>query len=270
MKTTELPLFQLCRKKGADFIAPDASSRYHIVLFRGPGSFSLDFTRYTFSEGNTVLFFSPFQTFLWLGDSSMDMRVLTFHGDFYCIEYHKKEVACNGLLFNNIYLYPHIAVSDAEYEELSMLLDKMEKEATEAEATFSDAVLKAYLQLLLALCSREKKKQLEQEQVGFALNKEMTDIQQLLDARFLTERSVAFYASSLALSPGAFTKKTRMLFGKTPTRLIQDRVVLEAKKLLHLTHKPIKEIAAILHFDDEFYFSRYFKKKRRTLASALP
>ena len=34
------------------------------------------------------------------------MDFIAFHGDFYCIEYHKKEVACNGLLFNNIYQQP--------------------------------------------------------------------------------------------------------------------------------------------------------------------
>jgi YesN/AraC family two-component response regulator len=37
-------------------------------------------------------------------------------------------------------------------------------------------------------------------------------------------------------------------------------VILEAKKLIHLTHKSMKEIAAELNFDDENYFSRYFKK----------
>lgn len=47
--------FQLTRKTGADFIAPYTSAQYHIVLFSGEGSFSVDFTEYDFS-GNTVLF----------------------------------------------------------------------------------------------------------------------------------------------------------------------------------------------------------------------
>ena len=37
-------------------------------------------------------------------------------------------------------------------------------------------------------------------------------------------------------------------------------MLLEAKKKLHLTYKSIKEIANELGFEDEFYFSRYFKK----------
>lgn len=260
MNDTYATLFEISEKKGTDFIAPYSSPHYHIVLFRGEARFSLDFTEYSSAGGNTILFFTPYQTFSWLGNGDADMRVLTFHGDFYCIEYHKKEVACNGLLFNNIYLYPHVQVSDDEYNELTHVLKKMEKETVDMSVTFSDSILKAYLQLLLALCSREKKKQLEHVEAEIAINKEMTDIQSLLDAHFLTERGASFYASKLALSPSAFTKKTRQFFGKTPTQLIQDRVVLEAKKLLHLTHKPVKEIAVALNFDDEFYFSRYFKK----------
>lgn len=49
-------------------------------------------------------------------------------------------------------------------------------------------------------------------------------------------------------------------FSKSPSQLINERVILEAKKLLHLTYKSIKEIAQELNFEDEFYFSRYFKK----------
>lgn len=260
MNEIDISLFQLPRKKGADFVVPYSSPQYHIILFRGEAHFSLDFTEYVSTGDNTILFFTPYQTFLWLGNKDAEMRVLTFHGDFYCIEYHKKEVACNGLLFNNIYLYPHVSISDDEYNEFLDVLGKMEKEITNMNTVFSGSILKAYLQLLLALCSREKTKQLEQIETEITLNKEMTDMQYLLDAYFLTERSVSFYASQFALSPSAFTKKTRQFFGKTPTQLIQDRVILEAKKMLHLTYKPVKEIASILNFDDEFYFSRYFKK----------
>ena len=251
-------LFQLAHKKGSDFFLPYTSPLYHILFFREEGAFTLDFTEYTFS-GNTVLFFAPYQHFCWLGDGNANICSVMFHGDFYCIEYHKKEVACNGLLFNNIYQFPHIGISDKIYAEMIALFEKMEKESRVSK-TFSESILKAYLQLLLALCSREKDKILQETTCHVLFNKEMNTIQNLVDTHFLLQRNVSFYASTLALSSSAFTKKTKLIFGKTPSQLIQDRVVLEAKKLLHLTTKPIKEIAAILYFDDEFYFSRYFKK----------
>ncbi|GAB2535800.1 helix-turn-helix domain-containing protein [Rufibacter soli] len=241
-----------------NFLEPFKTPLYQILLFKGDGTFTVDFTEFTFS-GNTILFLSPYQVFQWKGAPRTRLDCLDFHGDFYCIEYHKKEVACNGLLFNNIYLRPHIAVEDRVYGEILTLFSKIAKEKKEGN-DFSAAILKAYLQLILALCSKEKNTSLKMDQRDATGRQEITQFQNLLEQFFIKERSPAFYAEKTRLSAGAFGKNIKRQFGKTPTQLIQDRVILEAKKLLHLTHKSVKEIAAELHFEDEFYFSRYFKK----------
>lgn len=246
------------KKSSDDFRQPYQSSLYQILLFRGRGTFSVDFTTYDFS-GNTILFLTPYQHVQWTSTVKVNIESLAFHGDFYCIEYHKKEVACNGLLFNNIYLIPHIMVSDARFSEILSLFHKIEDEKT-AGNEFYNAILKAYLQLILALCSREKSTLLTEASLKDAESHELIRFQNLLEQHFTTEKAPAFYASKFFLSTSAFGKKIRKQFGKTPSQLIQDRVVLEAKKMLHLTHKSIKEIAAELNFEDEFYFSRYFKK----------
>lgn len=251
-------MFHIAHETGKKYTKPYRSAQYHIMLFKGKGTFSIDLTPYSV-QGNTVLFFTPYQTFRWEATPNTPIVSLSFHGDFYCIEYHKKEVACNGLLFNNIYLLPHIQIAEENFQELLTLFDKIKKELQQ-QSNFSDAVLKSYLQLILALCSREKSKILTKETILPTHHQEMTEIQQLLDTHFITHRSVAFYAELLHISPNSLTKKTRRFFSKTPSQLLQERVILEAKKRLHLTYKPIKEIATSLHFEDEFYFSRYFKK----------
>lgn len=232
---------------------------YSIFLLRKGARFTVDFTEYTAPE-YSILFLTPYQHLQWLGEKVDRLRLLQFHGDFYCIEYHKKEVACNGLLFNNIYLQPHINLSAAEFQELEEILEKMDKEYP-FRKQFSEAVLRSYLQLFLAICSREKSVQLENQLAHQPLEPQVLDFQQLLELHFLSERSPSFYAEKLALSPSAFSRKVKQQFGKTPGKIIQERVNLEARKLLHLTRRSIKEIAADLHFDDEYYFSRYFKKE---------
>lgn len=232
---------------------------YSIFLLEKPGRFSIDFVDYE-TKRNSIIFLSPYQNFRWQGSESFQLSLLQFHGDFYCIEYHKKEVACNGLLFNNIYLLPYISLGTSEFRELEELLDKMKRENNHRQQ-FSDAVLKSYLQLFLALCSKEKSTQLDKEYSHQELQQDILQFQPLLETHFLSERSPVFYAEQLGFSPSAFSKKVKSQWGKTPTKLIQERVILEGKKLLHLTQKTIKEIAVDLHFDDEFYFSRYFKKE---------
>ncbi|WP_317129516.1 helix-turn-helix domain-containing protein [Chryseobacterium candidae] len=62
------------------------------------------------------------------------------------------------------------------------------------------------------------------------------------------------------ITNNTLSKAVKKEFSKTPTQLINERIILESKKLLHLTYRSVKEIASELGFADEFYFSRYFKK----------
>ena len=188
----------------------------------------------------------------------MEAMLLQFHGDFYCIEYHKKEVACNGLLFNALFLQPHIAVQEAVFDEIALLFGRIEEELASTDE-YSEAVLRSYLQLILALSSKAKSLQIAD--VPSPLNHNLlTDFQQLVETHFITQRDVPFYAEALHLSVDSFAKKIKRQLGKTPLQLLQERLILEAKKQLHLTYKSIKEVAYYLNFDDPFYFSRFFKK----------
>ena len=54
-------------------------------------------------------------------------------------------------------------------------------------------------------------------------------------------------------------KITKNYFNKTLTDLIAERIIIEAKRELYLTSKTVKEIAHGLGYQDEYYFSRFFK-----------
>ncbi|MDO6491706.1 MULTISPECIES: helix-turn-helix domain-containing protein [unclassified Cellulophaga] len=232
---------------------------YSILLLEEDSHFSVNFVEYITKE-KSILFLSPYQTLKWHNTTSSKVKLLQFHGDFYCIEFQKDEVACNGLLFNNVYLQPYITLDKVVFDEISELLTKMEKEV-KVNKRFSSSVLKSYLQLILAICSNEKDHQLGSTPSLKSNNNDLFMLQEMLELHFREERNPSFYANKLTMSPSSFSKKVKYRFKKTPTQLIQERVILEAKKLLHLTHKTVKEVALELNFDDEFYFSRYFKKE---------
>ena len=68
------------------------------------------------------------------------------------------------------------------------------------------------------------------------------------------------YATLLNMTPNALAKITKEYFNKTLSELISERIIIEAKRELHLTPKTIKEISFELGYEDPFYFSRVFKK----------
>jgi len=254
MKST---FFSVQKKSSAYFENTFSDSMYHIFLFNGNGKIVVDFIEYNFT-GKTVFFTSPFQNIKILSETEIEIEVLNFHGDFYCIEFHKKEVACNGLLFNNIYLFPHFSLTEEVYQEISHYFSKIKE--VNYDEDFSGSVLQSYLQLILAISSREKNKLLPDKEIIKDDFNELKLFQNLVEEHFIVEKSLSFYADLLHVTSNTLSKKIKSKFNKTPSQIIQERVILEAKKQIHLTRKSIKEIAVELNFNDEFHFSKYFKK----------
>src|SRR5690606_38176938 len=129
------------------------------------------------------------------------------------------------------------------------------------DSPFDLSIISTYLQLILALSSKEKQLQMNPKVLEEPEFDHITNFQRILEDHFRESKEVAFYAGKFGLTVNSFSKKIKMHVGQTPTQLSQERIVVEAKKLRHLTHRPVKGIASELNVKDEFYFSRYFKKE---------
>ncbi|RKE82186.1 helix-turn-helix domain-containing protein [Chryseobacterium sp. AG363] len=243
----------------SDFPSEFTTENYSVILWKGSGIFSVDAINYSYS-GYNILFLSPYQKMKLVSESEENIHVLFFHGDYYCIEYHKEEVACNGLLFNNIYLNPGVELSEENFNYILELFNHIKKEESEKHP-FSESIIKTYIQLILAIGSKQKSS-IENSIISNEKlpNKNAAEFQKLLETYFKTEKELSFYSDKLNITNSTLSKAVKKEFAKTPTQLINERIILESKKLLHLTYRSVKEIASELGFADEFYFSRYFKK----------
>jgi AraC-like DNA-binding protein len=242
-----------------DFLCKPAQFSEYTVYFipEGQGTFHADFGTFAFT-GPVLLFSTPLQV-IYIDDCRVTKsNIIQFHSDFYCIEYHREEVACNGLLFNNIYLDPVVVLTEREVKIFELLLGQIDDEFMQPAP--SDIVLRAFLQLFLAKASTIKISAISTRQDKPEKDELMERFRQLLDQHYLDLHKPSDYASLLAVSPDTFTRRCTKYFRKSPSQLIQERLILEAKKQLHLTRQSIKEIAYNLKFQDEFYFSRVFKK----------
>jgi AraC family transcriptional regulator, transcriptional activator of pobA len=82
----------------------------------------------------------------------------------------------------------------------------------------------------------------------------------LVDAHFRERWPIQRYAAALGLTPGQLTRVCREALGRTSLDLVNARVVHEAQRELVYASLSVKQVAALLGFDDEAYFSRYFRK----------
>ena len=123
-------------------------------------------------------------------------------------------------------------------------------------------ILVSYLKIFLITASRIKAAQ-QPASIEFASDlKEPFVLQNLKDAiekDFKKKHSASEYAETLNISAKALAKITKSYFNKTITELISERIIIEAKRELYLTKKTVKEIAYELGYEDEHYFSRFFR-----------
>ena len=94
--------------------------------------------------------------------------------------------------------------------------------------------------------------------------RQMEKFRQLVDRHFRTEHSVQLYASELGVTPGQLARLSREVLGMPTQEVINARILHEAQRDLVYTSLPIKQLAADLGFDDDAYFSRFFRKHTGT------
>ena len=231
-----------------------------IWVTSGEGKLKVDFTEYDF-EKNSLFAFSPYQPYMFTVDTEAKGHAICFHPDFFCIYKHHKEVSSNGVLYNNIYQPPFVRVDESSAANFEMLCERIKTEM-QNPALAQYELLVSYLKIFLITLARLKTQQQPHVKEILTDNRQPFILQKLKDSieeNFRTKHSPADYAGMLYISPKALAKITKAYFNKTLSNLINERIIIEAKRELYLTNKTVKEIAYELGYEDEYYFSRFFK-----------
>jgi AraC family transcriptional regulator, transcriptional activator of pobA len=237
-------------------------NNYYTLIWvtKGNGILKADFSEYNFDK-NSLFAFYPYQPFMLSENQKLEGVEINFHPDFFCIHRHNKEVACNGILFNNIYQPPFVYVDEKSKEIFSILIEQIFNEMKTIGLEQYE-VLVSFLKVFLITATRLKVDQHKIVEFDTIKNKKLTIIQDLknaIDKNYKELHTASDYSSLLNISANALAKITKAYFNKTLTDLIAERIIIEAKRELYLTKKPIKEIAYELGYNDELYFSRFFK-----------
>ena len=237
-------------------------SKYYKIFWieDGYGKYQIDFKSFEVEKAG-LFFLSPEQVLTIDTEKVKSGFQISFDREFYCVETHGKEIACNGVLFNNVHRATMIPLTQEDNGYFLELLHKMVDEIQSPGPAHRE-MLETYLRLFLIGALRKwESLNLKPEVVEEEQNRLAADFIALVEKHFKRTHSVSEYAEKLGLSPKSLAKRLNVLGYKKPTEIIRDRVVLQAKRDLRFSNKPVKEIAFDLGFDDPAYFTRYFKKE---------
>ena len=182
-----------------------------------------------------------------------------YNRDFYCLETHDQEVSCIGFLFFGSHGTMFITMADNDVKKLQSLLLVFVDEFDEKDNIQGD-MLRMLLKRLIILVTRLAKKQyLSHMQMESSEFDVVRQFNLLVEKHHKEHHQVQEYAAMLNKSPKTLSNLFARYNQKTPLQVIQDRLVLEAKRLFYYTDKSAKEVAFELGFEDPANFSRFFK-----------
>lgn len=81
----------------------------------------------------------------------------------------------------------------------------------------------------------------------------------LIERDFRQHMGVADYAAKLGVTPTHLARCCRQTSGKSALKLLNDRILFEARLMLRDTKAPVQQVAATLGFGSAAYFTRAFQ-----------
>ncbi|WP_300687669.1 AraC family transcriptional regulator [Chryseobacterium sp.] len=236
--------------------------RTDVKIFFIPAGYELtvDFNHYKTKKPS--LFFLTNQH-LNIEKGKEESILLYYNRDFYCIQIHDREVACDGLLFHNVFEIPFVELDDTETKLIKELFQNIKIELQAKDSSVEEMIRTCVKQMIIR-ATRQWKKQNLNNKITKSSGTEpdlFRDFSRYLEIHFREKHNVADYAELLHMAPKTLAHKFRNLNIDSPNQLIINRILLEAKRLLFYTDKPVKEVAYDLGYEDPAYFNRLFTSK---------
>jgi len=164
-------------------------------------------------------------------------------------------------LFNSLMVNAHLQLSETNANEITALMEVILKERQSDDYPGKIELIMSYLRILLIRISNFQLR--DAIPIPHSNESDYLIFQQfigLLEKEYIDHRDVLFYTEELNITNRKLADICNKYNGRNPKNLIENRILIAAKRYLQFDSLVIKEIAAVLNFSDQFQFSKFFKK----------
>jgi AraC-like DNA-binding protein/quercetin dioxygenase-like cupin family protein len=225
-----------------------------LAIHTGKGNHEIDFTRYNV-HNNAVFFVRPGQVHQLELKAASTGYLVEFNTGFY---YPKDKLANQRLRKASNKNYCRLEVK--RFDKLQAILSAILEEYTVKEEGYQD-VIKLNLDILFIEFVRQSINPVSKDSNDNSYTQErFEEYLELLNKHIAVHKQVAAYTDLMNLSAYQLNEITKTSIGKTASALINEQILLEAKRYLLATQNQVKEIADQLGYEDPSYFIRFFKK----------
>lgn len=245
-------------EKHKDLLFPHRHSFYHFVVFtKASGSYTIDFSRFE-ARPWEAYFMAPGQIHEWDFEPGVDGYVINFNAGFFQSFLLRPAFFERFSFFDGDAGQGVIQIPETQRTLVTSICERL-LAAYHAEGAASadyERVLLMHLLMLFEQCSQPN---------AYARTKGynqtlLRNFQQLIDQHYGNMRLPKDYADMLFVTPNHLNALCKEYLGMQAGEVVRNRVLLEAKRLLVATDKPVAAIAQQLGFNDSSYFTKFFKK----------
>ncbi|MBO4985092.1 MAG: AraC family transcriptional regulator [Bacteroides sp.] len=157
---------------------------------------------------------------------------------------------------------PAVLLPDDRIRSINRMLAFIEELYLDTENCFRQQILYNHIQsFLLDIYDKTRRLFLARQPEGISRQEELFKrYVQLVHEHCAEQREVSFYADRLCISSRYLSTVVQRVTGTTAKSIIDKHVILEIKAMLKSTNLSVQEISNRLHFPDQSFFGRYFKK----------
>lgn len=248
--------------------APHVHAFYEILWFQqGEGVHTVDFTDYEVKPG-TIFFLTPGQVHHFDCKERYQGVSIKMCTDFMKDERDPGSLPLKYDIFHAFDAPPYFIIDDDTATILGHLVEDMEREEHNSQAFGNIDMLKSLLRMFLINVLRhgcqgtgKRPDELKPSRLLFL------QFRQAVEQNYRQMHTVQEYADRLNVATRTLNKCVNECSEHSPLTLINDRIVLEAKRMVRYTGMMIKEIALELGFEDTSYFVKFFKRQTGYLPS---
>ena len=234
--------------------------KFYIIFFvyEGQGYHTIDFTDYNYQEG-TVLLIRKDQVHKFFRSPNVKGYLLVFTEEFIISHLNSMEALRSMQLFNDSLSFPKIEFNNKEeFADFTILVKHMESEY-HAKDHFSIGITRSVLHIVITKLFRIKAKS------GHHVGKkkymsQFLAFQEIVEKDCFKSKKVQYYANQLGVSTKTLNNIVNDVINTSAKAFIDERTIMQIKRLLISTDHSIKEIAYMSGFSDPTNFFKYFKK----------
>lgn len=236
---------------------------YEIIWFQeGEGLHYVDFCEYPVTPG-AVFFIAPGQVHSFDKLHNQKGVVLKVCSDFFNCSLDSGDAYLLYNVFNVLDEVPYCKVTDNETRTLSNIIESIEEELLQNGAIGHKDYLQSLIKMFIICVQRNTSADKVIMNPARTSHRMFLEFRRLIEDNYREMQKVKDYASKLNTTSKTLTQYVNECSLYSPLELINNRIILEAKRLLCYSNKTVKEIAFTLGFEDPSYFVKFFKRETK-------